>query len=148
MSRKNIKSKDLIWDNTSLDHVTGCWWWTKSADDSGYGHIRINGRLEKAHRVSYEIFNGDVGDKWVLHKCDNPGCVNPEHLFLGTHAENMRDMHSKGRGNPPEVHAQKLTWQEVFLIRQDKRTHQEIANDYHIDRTMVGKIKAGVCWNG
>jgi hypothetical protein len=79
----------------------GCWEWLACKTRTGYGHFAINGRYMSAHRTSWLMCNGDPGDKHVLHTCDNPGCVNPAHLFLGTHADNMRDREQKGRANHP-----------------------------------------------
>jgi len=81
-----------------------CWIW-KGANSGrqGYGHMRVDGMDKKAHRISWELHNGDIpkGDGYhgtcVLHHCDNPACVNPKHLFLGSHTENIRDMDNKGR---------------------------------------------------
>lgn len=147
MSRKNIKNKELILDRCSLDHTNGCWYWSFSYDSEGYGHVRINGVLEKAHRVSYEVFNGSIPNGlMVCHRCDNPACVNPEHLFLGTNSDNMKDMYQKGRGNTPVEWAKKLTLEQASEIKQASGTHQTIADKYGIDRTMVGKIKSGRNW--
>lgn len=79
----------------------GCWTWTATRARFGYGQIASGGRgghMLRAHRVSWELHNGPIPDGlWVLHKCDNPACVRPDHLFLGTHADNMRDCIAKGR---------------------------------------------------
>ena len=75
----------------------GCWEWLASKNPDGYGRVRRFGRMESAHRIAYELYVGAIEDKQVLHTCDNPSCVNPKHLFLGTHKENMEDKVRKGR---------------------------------------------------
>jgi hypothetical protein len=77
---------------------TGCLLWLGKVGTDGYGLFKVGGKRRAAHRVSYEIHKGPIPPGlWVLHRCDTPACVNPEHLFLGTHADNMRDMVAKGR---------------------------------------------------
>lgn len=74
-----------------------CWVWTASTNPDGYGNLN-HGKENRAHRVSWKIHNGPIPpDLQVLHRCDNPPCVRPDHLWLGTHADNMRDMGIKGR---------------------------------------------------
>lgn len=81
-----------------LDAGTGCWLWAGAGTDNGYGVMWGEYRKEYAHRVSYLLYNGPIPDDMqVLHRCDTPLCVNPEHLFLGTVSDNMKDCSAKGR---------------------------------------------------
>ena len=82
----------------SIASETGCWIWTGAKDRDGYGRFWIGGKTKRAHRVSYEAFKGPIpGDLELLHSCDNPSCVNPEHLSAGTSKDNSQDMMRKGR---------------------------------------------------
>ncbi len=77
---------------------SGCWLWTAYVDRDGYGNITINRKPTPAHRASWELFKGTIPKGLlVCHKCDTPACVNPDHLFLGTHKDNIRDSFAKGR---------------------------------------------------
>jgi hypothetical protein len=81
-----------------------CWIWTGCLTTGGYGHGKINGRQEGAHRISWMAYNGHIGDGLhVLHKCDVPACVNPDHLFLGTAKDNVNDMILKGRNRTKSI---------------------------------------------
>jgi hypothetical protein len=80
--------------------MSGCWLWKGAPDKDGYGRIGIKKKTFKAHRVSYALHNGDHGDLMVMHKCDTPPCVNPDHLFIGTAKDNSDDMKKKGRSRP------------------------------------------------
>ena len=79
---------------------SGCWIWTACSNGDGYGLIAINSQPSRAHRVSWSLHKGIIPDGVnVLHKCDNPSCVNPDHLFLGTQQDNVTDMIQKNRHN-------------------------------------------------
>ena len=79
---------------------TGCWEWSRSRNKDGYGHLYCGGRVVSAHRFSWMLFYGPIPKGLcVLHKCDNPTCVNPNHLFLGTQLDNLKDMRAKNRAS-------------------------------------------------
>jgi hypothetical protein len=83
-----------------IEQSDGCWLWSGSKDRDGYGTYHVSRVTQKAHRVSWELSFGAVPDGLcVLHKCDNPCCVRPDHLFLGTQADNVKDMNQKGRSS-------------------------------------------------
>ena len=117
----------------------GCWLWTGSKDARGYGRLknpRTGATPLKAHRVSWEVHFGPIPDElWVLHSCDNPPCVNPAHLFLGTQADNMRDMVQKGRQGSL-VHPERLARGD----RHGSRLHPERLNPPRGERHRSAKL--------
>ena len=100
----------------------GCWAWTGWKDNDGYGKFRVGKTKTPAHRFSYEHHKGPIPDGLlVCHSCDNPECTNPEHLWIGTHKDNIADRDQKGRGNPPigeRAQAAMLTESQVLDIRK------------------------------
>ncbi len=89
-----------FWSKVEKRAPDECWEWTARKDRAGYGEFHLCGKTSKAHRVSYSISNPleDINGMCVLHKCDNPSCVNPSHLFSGTHQDNVADKCAKNRG--------------------------------------------------
>jgi HNH endonuclease len=89
---------ERFWNKVNKNTLSGCWEWSGSLKCGGYGLFRVKGRLYKAHRFSWILNVGSIPKgKLVCHKCDNPKCVNPAHLFLGTHTDNARDRENKNR---------------------------------------------------
>ena len=128
----------------------GCWEWQLSCGRGGYGAAAggRSGAREKAHRKAYNAFVGPIPDGLcVLHKCDNPKCCCPDHLFLGTQADNMRDKSAKARQARGEKNGgAKLTADKVEAIRTDKRTLREIASEHQISIKQAHRIRRGENW--
>lgn len=89
---------ERLLNKIKINEITGCWEWQASVNNIGYGFIRDEGKMRTAHRVSYEQHIGPIPPgKQVLHTCDNPRCINPDHLWVGTIKDNMQDKVKKGR---------------------------------------------------
>lgn len=149
--------EERFWPKVDKRGPGECWPWKAARDEHGYGMISSgghSGRLLRAHRISYEIHIGEVpADRRVLHRCDNPPCCNPKHLFLGTQAENMADMVRKGRSASGERHSQaKLTAADVEEIRRllaaGELSQDEIGARFGIAGTTVSQINTGKRWRG
>lgn len=130
-----------------------CWEWKGPMRWNGYGIFSLRGASLLAHRYSYERSKGNIPEGlFVCHTCDNPPCVNPDHLWLGTHAENLEDMRVKGRAHKgPSVHSEahplsKITRDIARAIRADPRPAHEIAPEYAVSKSLVRGIKKGTHW--
>lgn len=156
------RSRDSI-ENTFDDHwkekpETGCWEWQRTKDKHGYGGLRANNRWVKAYRFSYERSIGPIPKGMsVLHSCDNPPCVNPDHLFLGTQADNLRDMRRKGRHVSgfskcigTRNRSSKLTEEDVReirrLYRENGMTQRQLATQFGVTKTPITLILNGSTW--
>ena len=140
-----------FWDK--VDKSGDCWVWMASIDSSGYGHLGIDGKTARAHRVSWVLAHGPVPDGlYVLHRCDNRKCVNPEHLFLGTHSDNMRDMKVKGRqiSRCGEAHPLAgMTDATAWLIKGLRRAGfslQELSKRFEVSVPVISSIANGRTW--
>jgi hypothetical protein len=138
-----------------MDHYTDksggpdtCWAWKASKNGIGYGKIYCDGRLLLAHRVVWERTNGPITNGLgVLHRCDNPSCVNPAHLRAGTAKDNVQDMLAKWRGcHGVRQGAAKLTDEKVQAIRRDTRPQHVIAKEYGVAQSNISLIKQGRTW--
>jgi hypothetical protein len=127
----------------------GCWDWSAATTKAGYGLFNAKRKTYYAHRVSYEMHCGEVPEGLhVLHECDNPRCSNPEHLFVGTPADNMRDRGQKGRAAAGERHGQsKLSADQVAKIRSTAGvTNLELAHVYNMSPGQISLIRSGKRW--
>lgn len=127
---------------------SGCWIWPGSIEKTGYGRATYKGKKWWAHRLAFTMKVRPIPPGMVVcHKCDNPPCVNPDHLFLGTRRENSADMVNKERAAKGERHSQsKLTAEQVLAIRSDTRRQHVVAAEHGIDRVTVSDIKRGKSW--
>jgi hypothetical protein len=127
---------------------SGCIEWTACKLKGGYGQFKYDGKVWLAHRFAWMLENGDIPEGMhVLHKCDNPKCVNTYHLFLGTHAQNMADRDDKGRHAIGEAKKNaKLTESDIVAIRSDDRLLREIAADYGVSQDVISQVKRRKAW--
>ncbi len=132
----------------------GCILWTKGKSTSGYGIISFRRVVQiRAHRLSYAIFVGPFpNDLNICHRCDTPACVNPTHLFVGTHQDNVDDRQAKGRSSTRKgdrCHLSKLRADDILAIRDLRAKgfrHWEIARFYGVKRSNIGAILKGISW--
>lgn len=143
---------------------TACIEFKGSRDDCGYGNIGVKGKHKKAHRVAWEQANGPIPDgMYVCHHCDNPPCINIDHLFLGTQKDNIQDCILKGRKTQvmgEQVGTHKLTGLDILEIRRIRKenphpfkngkgpgiSNVEIAKMFNVKSSIIGKIINGTQW--
>lgn len=136
------------------DAETGCWLWTAHVNSMGYGMIGLPQQRAKvlAHRYSFELVNGPIAAGMLIcHRCDTPRCVNPAHLFLGTHQDNMDDCARKGRKSggrqPGEQHPRsRLTDEAVRIIKSSSDTHAALARRFDVTASAVQAVRQGKTW--
>jgi hypothetical protein len=156
---KKAKSlTDRFWN--AVKKSDGCWEWQRSTNKAGYGQIGTGsgkGRTINTHRLSWILHYGEIPFKMnVCHRCDNRKCVNPDHLFLGTQMDNVRDMHNKGRnargGAPGERNGSaKLKEMDISRIRElyaaGGISQQRIADQYNCSQGIISQIILRKRWN-
>lgn len=142
------KAEKRFWSKVDVRAPGDCWEWMCGKRRGGYGGFSLNRKTVRAHRVAYELAHGPI-EKGLLvrHKCDNPACCNPNHLEVGTNADNMADMVARGRSlKGPENPKSKLSEADVLKIRDDPRMPREIADEYGVSGSTISRIKRGADW--
>jgi hypothetical protein len=138
-----------------LNPTTGCWVWQGATRKRGYGEIKRTGKMYSTHRVVYETLHGPIPDGYmVCHKCDNPACNNPDHLFLGNAFLNMQDMAAKKRHPQHTSRATrggfngnaKLTEQQVLEIRAIPVGTPGVAKRFNVSPSTLSLIRKGQLW--
>jgi hypothetical protein len=140
--------EERFWGKVDKRSPDECWEWTGARNNAGYGNMRVGHSYVNAHRVSYKINIGDIPIRHVVcHKCDNPSCVNPSHLFSGKPSDNDKDKVSKGRQSRGETHPMsKLTEKQIKVILETKGSSYEIAKCYGVSSSLIRMIKRGELW--
>jgi HNH endonuclease len=159
-----MSTADWLLAKRTIDPASDCWIWGGYTKPTGYGQTYDQGSYKLVHRIAYEHWVGPIGELCVLHRCDNPPCFNPEHLFLGTQADNVADMEAKGRSVQPRGddhwtrqqdadlqrgsghHHARFTEDDVRAIRADTRTRGEIAATYGCSLAAIDHIRARRRW--
>jgi hypothetical protein len=126
----------------------GCWQWRSHTDKDGYGVLPGTRKNIRAHRLSYEIHTGSIPDEMlVCHHCDNPGCVNPDHLFVGTQKDNALDALNKGRHYIGEKNGRaKLTKENVNEILTSSMNGRQLAARFGVSKSTINNVRRGATW--
>jgi ribosomal protein L31E len=153
-SQNKAGSKEYISENSEID-INGCWLWKRYKNNAGYGQSDFKGKHILAHRLSYLTFVGKIPNNLhVLHNCDNPACVNPKHLFLGTHQDNMNDKVNKNRQaskvNKKEVDEIRTLYSVELAERAKGKdfqlTQKELAKRFRVSQTEINHIVNNKIW--
>ncbi len=142
MRRQSVKDRFMEKVLVTKD----CWLWQATKNGDGYGRFKLGGRLQGAHRVAYFLYKGEIpSGMCVLHRCDTPACVRPDHLFLGTQRENIHDMEKKQRSvHPHHTKPKKKVTREMYQSLREWRSQGEtqatIANRLEISQTYVSRL--------
>jgi predicted XRE-type DNA-binding protein len=150
-TREQLLNGEGTWFD--VDPTTGCWLWSRYRYLTGYGTVWFDGKNQRAHRVLWELHNGPIPEGMcICHKCDTPGCVNPDHLFLGTHADNVHDRNAKGRAVVPCGNGHwrsRLSEADIPVIHQRLvrgETQASIAEDFGVVKSVISNIVRGEAW--
>ena len=141
-------TEEKFWRSVNREAPNGCWEWTGSLWASGYGRFVFDGKSDRSHRLSWRFVGKELkDDDCLLHKCDNRLCCNPDHLFIGTRAENNLDKTRKGRQSKGEdFERTRLTESDVLAIRASSASIAELAQQYGVAWCHINNIRHRRKW--
>ena len=145
-----MKSIDRFMDKVSPEPNSGCWLWMGYCNSQGYGQFGVgSNKIEKAHRVSFKYFCGEIPNgMYVMHKCDNPTCVNPDHLRIGTPKENSLDRDEKGRGAKGIKNGKSILTEEIVkFIRSSPLSRRKLADQIGVKQQTIQSVRSGRNWS-
>lgn len=141
VSMEHERDFQRLMRSVSMVPIAGCWLWTGAMKSNGYGDTWLRDRVVSAHRAMFELHFGPIPiGKHVCHRCDVRACVNPQHLFLGTRADNMRDAAAKGRIGH---HCAKLSFDDAEAIRASSARGADLSRRYGVSQNVICNIRAG-----
>lgn len=139
-----MREAAIIENNSMPVTESGCWWWLGALTEKGYGIAALAGSHVRAHRLSWLLHRGPIPNGiLVCHHCDTPCCVNPDHLFLGTHQDNVRDMDMKGRRHfhDPPAPKFKLTHEQLQEIAASRESNRVLGQRYRVGKSTIGDVR-------
>lgn len=147
LKRQNRSKR--FWAKVAIAGENDCWPWLGRRTDRGYGEYHLSGERWRSHRFALADTGIELGEKIVLHKCDNPPCCNPKHLTVGTYADNNADMRAKGRAKASRGeahHGSKLTENQVREIRASQESLPELARRFGLAKSAICNARSGKTW--
>jgi transcriptional regulator len=146
-TRKEFTLEETFWKHVKQASKTLCWFWEGARNGYGYGQFIFKGKKYSAHRFSAKLSGLSIKNKVVRHTCDNPACVNPNHLLVGTHADNVADKVRRNRQARGVTNGRaKLTEKQVKFIRKSKLTNSQLAKKFNVNSRAILAIRKRETW--